>query len=423
MNKLINSLSEIRNKFSYFKKESLNKYKNFVQKTKLNYVFDHIKKFSMAYILLIIFFSFGIRDPELFRPDQIINLLKSNIYIWVLSLGMLLIIIAGHIDLSVGTFLGFLGVISVPLYNKIGDSLGSVILVIFITILLGALFGLAQGLLIGYGKIPAFVVTLGGLLLFRGLQLVVTNGATFNITNGFDSYYVQFVIGSVPDIRINNSFSIFSFLFFVVVTVIVVLLRIFGRLNKKKFGLKIQNFILFIISQIVTVIIFLAMGLIIALSTSGMQWFILYSIILIILFVFLTQNTTFGRSIYAMGGNKKAAALSGINIKRNTTIIFVIMGALIGFGSIIFTANVNSAASGIGEDFALNVISAVYIGGASVSGGIGTVLGTIIGAGLLQTIDQAMRIANSSVAIQNIIKGIILIAAVGWDVFSNRKTR
>ncbi|VEU59836.1 ABC transporter permease subunit [Mesomycoplasma neurolyticum] len=415
MNHLLNNLNDLKNKLT-------NNYQFFVQKTRLHYVIEHVKKFSMAYILIILFLSFGIKDPQLFRPDQIINLIQNNIYIWVLCLGMLLIIIAGHIDLSVGTLLGFLGIISVQLYNLVGNSAGSIILTTLIIILVGLILGLMQGFLVGYGKIPAFIVTLGGLMLFRGLQLWITNGQTFLIDGKYDSYYVQFVIGSIPDVKINN-FSVFSFLFFVISVIVVILLRLWGRRNKTKFKLKTQNIILFIASQIITVLLFLGVGVVIALSSRGMQWFVFYSILIIVVFVFLTQNTTFGRSVYAIGGNKKAAALSGINIKRNTTIIFGIMGALAGFAAIIYTGYTTSAASNVGEEFALNIISAVFIGGASVSGGVGTVVGTILGAALLQTIDQAMTIANSTVAIKNVIKGLILIAAVGWDVFSNRKTR
>ncbi len=152
-----------------------------------------------------------------------------------------------------------------------------------------------------------------------------------------------------------------------------------------------------------------------------MKYFVLYTGIALALFTFLTQNTAFGRSVYAIGGNRKAAKLSGVNVKRTTMIIFVIIGALAGFSSIIYTATFSSATSSRGDDLALDVISVVFTGGASVYGGIGTVSGTILGTSIIGVINQGLLVLNVESSQKNIIKGLILVSVVGWDVLSNKK--
>lgn len=388
------------------------------EKMKLQLISSHLKKFSMVYILILLIAIFaGITDGTLLTPDTILLLLKNNSYITILAMGMLLVILSGNIDLSIGTLVGFLSILSITIYNVTGN----IIVTFLLTTLIGTAFGILQGFLIGYIGIPAFIVTLGGFLAFQGAQLAYTKGASFAPTNIAGFQYG--VIGAIPDIQIGNSFWVFSFLIFLFAGFLVVALRFFGYTSKKRAGLKTSKLWIFLLNQLIIFALFIGFGLEMALSRTGVLYYVIYVLIFIILFTFITQNTTFGRAVYAIGGNKKAAKLSGVNIKRTTFWIFVIMGALGGFSGVIFAGIAASATSNSGGDLALNVISAVFIGGASVYGGIGTVAGTVIGSSLLQVINQGMVIKNLLTAEQYIVKGIILIAAVGWDVMINKKNR
>lgn len=419
---MFDKLNIVRNKISEIKKHWSQSLDNFLVKTKLNYVLDNIKKNSMYYILLILFVVFAIiTKGDFLNPLQIINLIQANAYIWILSLGMLLIIIAGHIDLGAGKLTVFLGVVAANLYSQFNQNIAATVIVVLI---IGFLIGLIQGLLVGYGKIPAFVVTLGAYLVFKGASTHLSGGSspTFLI----DDSIVALTYSSFPDVNLgteSDPFYIIAFLLFLISAFVITGLRFYGRKKRAMYGLKNQNIFVFIFTQIITFALTLAIGLWIAFSLKGLQLYILYTLIIIVFFAFLTQFTTFGRSIYAIGGNKKAAELSGINIKKNTTILFIIMGVLSAIAAFVMLGVTFSVSAANGEEYALNAISSVFIGGASVSGGIGNVSGTIAGALILQSIDQAFTINNIPAPIQQVIKGLILVGAVSWDVFSNRKTR
>ncbi|EFF41159.1 sugar ABC transporter permease [Mycoplasmopsis alligatoris] len=379
----------------------------------------HIQKFSMYYILLVIIMIFtGFSNGNLLHPDQIILLIQNNSYVILLALPMTLVIISGNIDLSVGNILGFLGFVSVIVYNTTGNS---IILTIICTVLAGLLIGMTHGVLIGYLKIPAFIITLGSMLAFNGARLAINNGAALFPQNGFNSTFVQGVIGSFPDMQINGQFWIVAFSIITLFTVVLVALRVYSYTKKAKAKLHVENAFIFLIKTILYSVFGLGLATYVALSRSGLQYFILYVMIAVLLFVFITKFTTYGRSVYAIGGNRKAAELSGIDSRKTNFITFTIMGGMIGFASVVLTAILNTASATAGIGFELLAISSVFVGGASVWGGIGTITGTVIGSFILQIINQGMQIKAVPIQIQEIAKGMILIAAVGYDVFSHRK--
>ncbi|AJC49725.1 sugar ABC transporter permease [Mesomycoplasma flocculare] len=396
--------------------------KNWLKETKSgNYIsssLHHLKKFSMLYIFLLVFVIFlGITKGTLLQANTFTLLFQNNSYIIILAMGMLLVILSGNIDLSVGTLVGLLGLFSVYIYNNTGQSIW---LTFILTTLIGAIIGFMQGWLIGYGNIPAFIVTLGGFLAFKGAQLVYSNGATLTPIGSVDSTYIKGTIGGIPDLKIGPIWM-FSLFLPLILGAIIVALRTWGYYTKRKFGIKVQNIIIFLIIQVIIFSLFLACGIIFSLGDKSMRYYVLYVGIALALFTFLSQNTAFGRSVYAIGGNRKAALLSGVNVKRTTMIIFIIIGALAGFSSIIFTATYSSATSSRGDDLALDVISVVFTGGASVYGGIGSVSGTILGTSIIGVINQGLLVLNVAESQKYIIKGLILVAVVGWDVLSNKK--
>lgn len=396
---------------------SKDKFTEFTRWSKLDIVLNNIKKFSMIYLILVlcIYFYFDTKG-QILQPNQFLNLIKNNAIVIILSFGMLLVIISGNIDLSVGTLTGFLAIISVQVLN----ATKSVPLTFLALLLIGALVGLVQGFLVGYFKIPAFIVTLAAFLIFQGSQLALTNGTTILISPELQDSLNAWVIQSFPDVKVNGIYVV-SLLIFISLAVLIVLMRVLGYLAKKRTGLKTTNIYSFIISQIIIFSLIIAMGILVSISDYGLQMFLFYILIFTAIFVFLTQNTVFGRSVYAIGGNKKSAQLSGISIKLNTTIIFIIIGALAGFAGVVLSAINGAGLVGQGNDTALAVISSVFVGGASVSGGLGTVSGTLMGAGLIGIITQWMLINNFPAANQAIAKGIILLLAVSWDIFNNRK--
>ncbi|QBY87816.1 sugar ABC transporter permease [Mesomycoplasma hyopneumoniae] len=396
--------------------------KNYLNETKSGHYLQaslhHLKKFSMLYIFLLVFVIFlGITKGTLLQANTFTLLFQNNSYIIILAMGMLLVILSGNIDLSVGTLVGLLGLFSVYIYNNTGQSIW---LAFILTTLIGAAIGFIQGWLIGYGNIPAFIVTLGGFLAFKGAQLVYSNGATLTPIGSVDSTYIKGTIEGIPDLKVGNIW-IFSLLLPLILGTIIVSLRTWGYYTKRKFGIKVQNIIIFTIIQVIIFSLFLACGIIFSLGDKSMRYYVLYVGIALALFTFLSQNTAFGRSVYAIGGNRKAALLSGVNVKRTTMIIFIIIGALAGFSSIIFTATYSSATSSRGDDLALDVISVVFTGGASVYGGIGSVSGTILGTSIIGVINQGLLVLNVAESQKYIIKGLILVAVVGWDVLSNKK--
>lgn len=413
-----NHFNNVSRQLHNFKKN----WRHFLKNTKTGYYVDeslhHLKKFSMLYIFVIIFAIFlGITNGTLLQPDTFSLLFQNNAYIIILAMGMLLVILSGNIDLSVGTLVGLLGLFSVYIYNNTGQSIW---LTFILTTLIGAAIGLIQGYLIGYGNIPAFIVTLGGFLAFKGAQLFYSGGSTLAPIGSRSSTYITGTIEGIPDIQV-GSVWIFSLILPIIFGAIIVGLRVWGYFSKQKFGIRTQNIYIFIVIQIIIFLLFTGSGVIFGLGTKSMKYFVLYTGIALALFTFLTQNTAFGRSVYAIGGNRKAAKLSGVNVKRTTMIIFVIIGALAGFSSIIYTATFSSATSSRGDDLALDVISVVFTGGASVYGGIGTVSGTILGTSIIGVINQGLLVLNVESSQKNIIKGLILVSVVGWDVLSNKK--
>lgn len=385
----------------------------------LRFVKANIRDYALLLSLLVImiFFQFT-TGGTLFKPVNMTNLILQNSYIVIMALGMLLIIVAGHIDLSVGSVSGFVGAVAAVMMVpwKLDP---------FVTMLaclaLGAAIGGAQGYFVAYHRIPAFIVTLAGMLIFKGLALTVLGGAS---VGPFPRQFQLLSSGYVPDLFSitfwGSPFNLLALLIGAVVTAIIIYFNIKERREQQAHGLAEEPHIIYLGRNVLIAAAFLTFTFLMA-RYKGLPNVLIVMFALIALFVFLTTRTTFGRRVYAMGGNEKAAKLSGINTERMTLMIFVIMGALAALAGLVFAARLNVATPKAGAGFELEVIAACFIGGAAVTGGVGKIIGAVIGAFIIGVMNNGMSIMGIGIDWQFVIKGAVLMLAVFLDVYYKNK--
>jgi len=382
----------------------------------LRFVKAHIRDYALLLSLLaiMVFFQFT-TSGTLFMPVNMTNIILQNSYIVIMALGMLLIIVAGHIDLSVGSVSGFIGAVAAVMMVswKIDPFLS-----MFVCLTLGATIGGLQGFFVAYHKIPAFIVTLAGMLIFKGLALTVLGGAS---VGPFPREFQLLSSGYIPD-PFGGSFNMVAMLIGAIVTAVIIYFNYRERLNQQEHGLAEEPDIIFYGRNLLIAIAFLGFSFLMA-RYKGLPNVLIVMFALIALFVFITTNTTVGRRIYAMGGNEKATKLSGINTEKLTFLIFVIMGALAALAGLIFAARLNVATPKAGLGFELDVIAACFIGGAATTGGVGKVIGAVIGAFIMGVMNNGMSIMGVGIDWQQVIKGTVLMSAVFLDVYYKNKAR
>ncbi len=385
----------------------------------IRFVKSNIRDYALLLSLLVImvFFQYT-TNGTLFKPVNMTNLILQNSYIVIMALGMLLIIVAGHIDLSVGSVSGFIGAIAAVLMVSYKvDVITSVI----VCVALGAFIGGVQGSFTAYYRIPAFIVTLAGMLVFKGLALTVLGGASIG---PFPKSFQLLSSGYVPDVFGGSLFGLpFNILAMVagaVVTALIVFFNFRERRNQQAHGLAEEPHSIFLGRNLLVAAAFLGFTFLMA-QYKGLPNVLVVMFALIALFVFLTTRTTMGRRVYAMGGNEKAAKLSGINTERLTFFIFVIMGALAALAGLVFAARLNVATPKAGAGFELEVIAACFIGGAATTGGVGKVIGAVIGAFIIGVMNNGMSIMGIGIDWQQVIKGAVLMLAVFLDVYYKNK--
>ncbi|WP_416135911.1 multiple monosaccharide ABC transporter permease [Enterococcus casseliflavus] len=371
-------------------------------------------KYSMIIILAVLLVAFQLMTDGIFwRPLNINNLVLQNSHILVLAAGMLLVVLLGHVDLSVGSVMAFVGAIAGVLMVNNGISPW---LAVPLCLLMGAVIGAWQGFWVAYVGIPAFIVTLSGLLMFRGLTQVVLGGQSLA---PFPKAFQQISTGYLPDIA-GGQIHLLSMILGVVITGILILGQWRTRERRKKNLFEVESMAAFAFKAVFTAVVFLGATYIFA-SYQG------YPIILIVLGVivaaygFLTNKTVAGRQIYATGGNKKAAELSGIKTKKITFWVFVNMGMMAALAGLVLAARLNAATPQAGTSMELDAMAAVYFGGASTSGGIGTVMGAIVGGLVMGVLNNGMSILGVGVDWQQAIKGLILLLAVVLDIYNKKK--
>ncbi len=377
-----------------------------------------LKQNAMIIALIIVMVLFLIlTNGVLLQPLNISNIIQQNAYVLILAIGMLLcILICGNIDLSVGSIVGFVGAISAILIIKMDMP---VLPAILISLAVGFLIGVWHGVWIAYVGVPAFIATLAGQLIFRGLTMVVLQGTSLA---PLPIEYTFVAAGFLPDIANIDGINLLAILSGVIASGLFIFSELSKRRNRRRYNFKVSSVGAFLAK--ILLIIAVINGFTIQLARyRGLPMVLVVVVLLVIIYSFFTNKTIPGRHIYAYGGNPKAAVLSGIKTKRILFWVYVNMGFLAALAGIIFTGRLNSATPKGGNGFELDAIASCFIGGASTTGGIGTVVGAIVGGLLMGVLNNGMSIMGVSIDWQQAIKGFVLIAAVGFDVWSKARTK
>lgn len=377
----------------------------------------NIREYGMFIALFAIMLVFSILSDGVFMsPRNISNLINSMGYIAVLAVGMTLILVIKHIDLSVGFVAGFLGAVAAMLltaYNL------PVLVVIPIVLVMGILIGLFNGFLVAKLQIPAFVVTLAGMLIFRGALLQVTSRTgTIIVPNKF---FNSIGVGYIPDpIKLIPGFHTLTLVLGALFIVYGIWAQFRNRKNKLKYNFEVVPIKIFYIKMVFVSLLIGYVTYILS-DYNGLSWTVVIVMIVVAIYHFLTTKTVLGRHIYAVGGNDEAAKLSGIDVKKVTLFVFASMSMLAALSGILFTARLQSATVTAGTGFELDAIASAYVGGVSAAGGVGRVTGSIIGALVMASLTSGMNLLNVGASYQYIIRGAILILAVIFDVQTRNK--
>lgn len=376
----------------------------------------NIRQYGMYIALFVIMLTFSILTDGLFMSSRnISNLLDATGYIAVLAVGMTLVIVIRHIDLSVGFAAGFLGAIAAILLSQAGVP---VYLTIPIILVLGIVVGLFNGVLVASLGIPSFVASLAGMLIFRGALLRVTEKTGTIIVK--DEHFNALGNGYIPSMFKLDDLNFLS----LVLGLFIILLFIYFEFSKRRNKIKYQFEViskgmftvkLIFVSAIIAYITYIISGY------NGFSWTVIIMLGVVVIYHFLTTSTVLGRHIYAVGSNPEAAHLSGINVKKITYIVFGSMGLLSALSGILFTARLQSATTTAGTLFELDAIAAAYVGGVSAAGGVGKVTGSIIGAIVMASLSSGMNLMGVGISYQYMIRGGVLAIAVIFDVMTRRK--
>ena len=391
------------------------------------YLVRHMREYGLLFALIAIMAFFQIvTNGTLLKPVNVTNLLLQNSYIIIMALGMLIVIVSGNIDLSVGSVMGFVGALAAVMIVEWELSTGITMVTCLVA---GGLIGAAQGYWIAYWKIPSFIVTLAGMLVFRGLSLWLLEGQSLGpfprefqmISNGFvpdifPSWLSSGLAGLLDAKRVN----VLSLSTGLVAAGLITWMGMKSRAQNRAYGMEVEPSAFFYarigITSLALIFIFYKLS-----TFRGLPNVLLTMGVLTLIYAFFTERTVTGRRIYALGGNEKAAKLSGIKTERLTFLAFANMGVLAAAAGMVFAARLNSATPKAGFALELDVIAAVFIGGASMSGGVGKIVGAVVGAFLMGVLNNGMSILGIGIDYQQVIKGLVLLAAVIFDVYNKSK--
>ncbi|MBL4935049.1 sugar ABC transporter permease [Clostridium sp. YIM B02515] len=381
---------------------------------------SNVRQYAMLVALVAIVILFQIlTNGVLLLPMNVTNLVLQNSYVIILAIGMTLCILTGgNIDLSVGSVCAFIGAIAGIMIINMKMNIA---LAIVACLLIGLVIGIWQGFWIAYVRIPAFIVTLAGMLLFRGLTITMLKGLTLS---PFPEKFQLISAGFIPDLfkGLGINLNVTALLLGLIISLLYLYLQVKGRAERQKYNLEDVPFGLFVIQLVV----------ILAAVNVFTYWLAAYKGIPVILvligtltavYSFFTTRTISGRYIYAMGGNEKAAKLSGINTNKVLFLTYVNMAVLGAVAGIAFSSRLNAASPQTGVNFELDAIAACFIGGASAYGGVGTIVGAIIGALVMGVLNNGMSILGVGSDMQMTIKGFVLLMAVAFDVLSKNKSK
>lgn len=376
----------------------------------------NIRDYMMYIALICIMAFFAVKTNGGFlQPRNIANLINQAGYVAVLAIGMTVILIIVHIDLSVGYVAGFCGAVAAILMTKYNVNQWVAILIVLI---LGVLIGLYQGLLVTKLGVPAFVTTLAGMFIFRGLlNLSLQETGTIIISNeGFNALSNGFI----PDLPVNASFHVVTMIVGVLLVMAMIYSQIKDRKNKQKYHFEVCSTPIFVVKMVAFSAVIMVIMWTLA-KFRGIPWTAVIVGVVLIVYNYMLNKTKLGRAIYGIGGNAQAAELSGINVKKVTLFAFCSVSLMAALAGILYTSRLQSATPTAGAAFEMDAIASSYIGGVAVSGGVGRVTNTIIGTLVIMSLTNGMNLMGIDISYQYIVKGIIFIIAVAFDVSTRKK--
>ena len=395
----------------------------------------NLRQYGMiiALVIIIVFFGF-VTGGRLIWPRNVSMLVRQNAYVLILAIGMMFCILTGgNVDLSVGSLVALVSAMSGLMATTLGLPSG---LAILISVLTGLLAGIWQGFWIAYVSVPPFIATLSGMLVFRGINNIILNGQTLPLSG----LYVTIGTGSVPDIAPNTApdflrigdllqlqnkpeyLNMTMLVTGLALSIIYVLVVIFNRNSKKKRGYEVQPLSLVIVKIISFFIVINLFSYWLAMD-DGLPIMLILLAALYAIYTFIATKTIPGRHIYAMGGNIKAAELSGVNTKKMMFLVYANMGLLSGVAAVVTAGRLMAASPNVGVSFELDAIGACFIGGASAYGGVGTIWGAVVGAFIMGVMNNGMSIIGLNVFLQSVAKGLVVLLAVAFDMYSKSKSR
>lgn len=381
-----------------------------------------VKKYTMIIVLVLVtlFFTWQ-TGGKILLPQNVSNLISQNAYVFVLATGMLLCILTGgNIDLSVGSVVCFAGAVGATLMESKGMN---PVAASIMMLLIGLLIGAWQAFWIAYVHVPPFITTLSGMLVFRGLSNVVLNGLTVSLTNaGFVKVFGGGAECYIPDFFGGNGFNITCMLVGVIACVIYVLVQIKNRMNRAKKGYEMEALSAMVIRTVIICAVILVFMFRLA-QYKGIPTALVWVALVVLIYGYITSKTTTGRYFYAVGGNEKATKLSGINTNKVYFIAYTNMGFLAALAGMLTIARMTSAQPTYGQNYEMDAIGACFVGGASAYGGVGTVPGVIVGAVLMGVINLGMSIMGVDANYQKVVKGLVLLAAVIFDVVTKKQDK
>lgn len=380
-----------------------------------HYLKANLREYGLLFALIAVMVSFQIMTGGiLMKPLNITNLVLQNSYIVIMAIGMLLVIVSGNIDLSVGSVVGFIGALAAVLMVTYHVPF---VITVIIALVVGFAIGAAQGYWIAYHKIPSFIVTLAGMLVFRGLTLALLQGQSIG---PFPKAFQRLSSGFIPDFLPIGGMHGLTLLLGGALSIFIVWSSFRTRAAQMRIAAPDEPMVVFLLKNGLILVAINTFTYLMA-GYRGLPNVLIVMALLFAVYSFISSRTTVGRRIYALGGNEKAAKLSGVNTERLTFLTFANMGMLAALAGLVFAARLNSASPKAGVAFELDVIAAVFIGGASMSGGVGRVVGAVIGAFLMGVMNNGMSIMSVGIDYQQVIKGLVLLAAVIFDVYNKKK--
>ena len=380
-----------------------------------------LRKYTMiiALVLVVIFFQVATEGKILF-PQNINNLISQNAYVFVLATGMLLCILTGgNIDLSVGSVVCFAGAIGAVMMDKNVNIWAATLTMLII----GLLIGMWQGFWIAYVKVPPFIATLAGMYAFRGLSNVVLQGMTVSLKS--ETFIKVFGGGAdcyVPDLFGGEGFNMTCMIAGCIAVIILIAMQLKCRINNKSRGYETAPLGGTVVKLVLISAVILWLTYKLA-SYKGIPSALVWILLVLLVYGYLTTKTRVGRYLYAVGGNEKATRLSGINTKKVYFIAYANMGLLAALAGILTIARATSSQPTYGQGYEMDAIGACFIGGASAYGGVGSVVGVVVGATLMGVINMGMSIMGIDANYQKVVKGLVLLAAVAFDVLSKKEKK